>query len=949
MRLLPALLIACAAALTAPSAEAISTGAYGQNRPPSPPLEWNSIASERFRIAYPKGAEELARRALTTAEEAADEMEKRLGLRLEKAGAWFVFPSRYAAAASNIPAGGADTRLRAWSPLLRRRKMIVFDGLESDFRRSVRYFAARELQQQILYPNGGWEAVGLGPLFHLPDWFLEGTALYLAGPGRLREEAVLRGASLNNQLDSLDRLNDFNALAKRGGDLDLAAAQGYSAAAYIAEQYGDRALGQLLTAAAQERTGDMDKPLQKTLGIDFETFNKRWQRDAKKKYWPLIRAKEPIDYAARALPVGVPAHTYSPAWSPKGEALAAVVRSYRRDEVWLLSARDGSMIQNISKSARRQFDSMPVKGRALAWTPDGDAVLYIGRKGGRLRLIVSDVVIGDMRRCIDLPFKEAHSPAVYPDGKRVLLAASVDGQTDLFEIALNGAEEAAAPRRLTNDAHYDSSPVINPTGTTALYASERAGRSRLISLNLETGEQTELLDGAGGVYDPFWAKETGAFYFTAEWSGARDIYLYQPGAEGKGSPQRITNFLAGASTPAVSPDGSQIAFSSLHRGLETLFSLPMNQAEREPSAPPAPTEPSEQEEPIETADARESPPAQPLPFGFTLDGLSFRLYTPNDGAARAALEALAASWTGDFRLRALAAPSAKTAPSAAVQMEWLKRPVKYRLAVDRSERLHRDETGALKRQTESSAAFSAEYPLSRVKRIEASFGGVRAPLRYRHDARGIDADILKPAHTAFLGVSFVHDNASVFSSVGPVAGTRFRIEGYAVRGGDGVNALTFSADARLYAPLGQSAVFAGRAAAFHSGGTAPELTYLGGHTSLRGSRFEAFSGSRAAFSSLELRVPFVRELSLSWPARIRLRSIRGVLFMDAGAAWQKGGKPRAARVVNGQTRLEDLKWQFGFGARARILGHQLRWDLARGHDLVKASEWRALFRIDRDF
>ncbi|MDE0021617.1 MAG: BamA/TamA family outer membrane protein [Candidatus Poribacteria bacterium] len=947
MRLLPALLIACFAALAAPSAEAFSSGSYGQNRPPSPSLEWNSIASERFHIAYPKGAEELARSALTTAEEAADEMEKRLGLRLEKAGAWFVFPSRYAAAASNIPASGVDTRLRAWSPLLRRRKMIVFDGLEADFRRSVRYFAARELQQQILYPNGGWEAVGLGPLFHPPDWFLEGTALYLAGPGRLREEAVLRGASLNNQLDSLDRLNDFNALARRGGDLELAAAQGYSAAAYISNQYGDRALGQLLTAVAQERTGDMNKPLQKILGIDFETFNKRWQRDAKKKYWPLIRAKEPIDSAARALPVSVPAHTYSPAWSPKGEALAAVVRSYRRDEVWLLSARDGSMIQNISKSARRQFDSMPVRGRALAWTPDGDAVLYIGRKGPRLRLIVSDVVSGELRRCIDLPFKEAHSPAVYPDGKRVLLAASLDGQTDLFEVALNGAEEAAAPRRLTNDAHYDSSPVIDPTGKTALYASERAGRSRLVYLDLETGRQTELLDGAGGVYDPFWAKEPGAFYFTAEWSGARDIYLFQTDAEEKRSdPQRITNFLAGASTPAVSPDGSQIAFSSLHRGLETLFSLPMDQAEREPSAPPAPPE---QSETIETADARETPPAQPLPFGFTLDGLSFRLYTPNDGAARAALEVLAASWTGDFRLRALAVPSAKTAPSAAVQMEWLKRPVKYRLAVDRLERLHRDETGILKRQTESSAAFSAEYPLSRVKRIEASLGGVRAPLRYRHDARGIDADILKPVHTAFLGVSIVHDNASVSSAFGPVAGTRFRIEGSAVRGGDGVNALTFSADARLYTLLGRSAVFAGRIAAFHSGGAAPELAYLGGHTSLRGSRFEAFSGTRAAFSSLELRVPFVRELSLSWPARLRLRSIRGVLFMDAGAAWQRGEKPRAARVVDGQTRLDDLNWQFGFGARARILGHQLRWDLARGHDLVKASEWRGLFRIDRDF
>ena len=108
MRLLSVALIACFAA-AAPSAECFSTGSYGQNRPAPPPLEWASIESERFRIAYPKGAEQLAHRALRIAEEAADEMERRIGLRLKPHqgdSSWFVFPSRYSAAASNLPAGG---------------------------------------------------------------------------------------------------------------------------------------------------------------------------------------------------------------------------------------------------------------------------------------------------------------------------------------------------------------------------------------------------------------------------------------------------------------------------------------------------------------------------------------------------------------------------------------------------------------------------------------------------------------------------------------------------------------------------------------------------------------------------------------------------------------------------------------------------------------------------
>ena len=742
-----------------------------------------------------------------------------------------------------------------------------------------------------MYPNGAWEAVGLGPFFHPPDWFLEGMALYLAGPGRLREEAILRGASLNNQLNSLEQLNDFNKLASRGGDLELAAAQGYSAAAYIAEEYGQRALGQLLEAVAQERRGGMDKPLQQTLGIDFETFNKRWQRQTKKKYWPLIRAKKPIDSAARALPVGIPAHTYSPAWSPKGEALAAVVRSYRRDEVWLLSAQDGSMIQNISKPARTKYDTLPVKGRALAWTPDGDAVVYIGRKGPQLRLIVSDLVAETTRRCIDLPFKDAHSPAVYPDGSRVVLAASMGGQTDLYEVGLDGSP----PRRLTNDAHYDASPVIDSKGGTVLYASERGGRSRIVSLDLATGKQTLTLDGAGGAYDPFWGSEPGSFYFTAEWSGARDIYLYEPAsAERSNGPQRITNFLAGVSTPAASPDGSQIAFSSYYRGLETLFALPMGRAEREPAEPPmqaesAPAPPA--------ADAPESPPPSPLPFGLTLDGLSFRLYTPNDGSPRAALEAMAASWTGDFRLQALAAPSARTAPDAALQMKWLRRPVKYRLYAARAEPLHRNEAGELTRQTEISAAFAAEYPLSRVKRVEAVLGGSRAPLRFRHDARQMDTDLLKPVYSAFVGAAFVHDNVSDSSAFGPVAGTRFRLEASGMRVGIGGDALTLSGDARLYAPLGQSAVFAVRAAAFFSGGSAPELTYLGGHTSLRASRFEAFFRlARGVQFDGAARAVCARAVDFMAPAASAALHPRGVVYgRGRGVAKRRQAESRAAR------------------------------------------------------
>jgi outer membrane protein assembly factor BamA len=111
-----------------------------------------------------------------------------------------------------------------------------------------------------------------------------------------------------------------------------------------------------------------------------------------------------------------------------------------------------------------------------------------------------------------------------------------------------------------------------------------------------------------------------------------------------------------------------------------------------------------------------------------------------------------------------------------------------------------------------------------------------------------------------------------------------------------------------------------RAAASRSDGATPLRSYLGGHTSLRASSFEEFSGSRVALASIELRVPLLNEVRFAWPVRAGMRGIRGVLFMETGIAWDEGDKPRIARRTDDGLRLEDLTYEYGFGARARFLG-----------------------------
>ena len=182
-----------------------------------------------------------------------------------------------------------------------------------------------------------------------------------------------------------------------------------------------------------------------------------------------------------------------------------------------------------------------------------------------------------------------------------------------------------------------------------------------------------------------------------------------------------------------------------------------------------------------------------------------------------------------------------------------------------------------------------------------------------------------------------------------MTGTGYRLDATGTVGEGNVRALSLSVDARRYFRLGARTVFAARFMLAGSNGPTPERFYLGGHTSLRASEFEAVHGSRVGLASAELRVPLVNEIRTGWPIRTTMRGVRGVLFADVGIAWDKDASPVIGRDTEQGYELVDLIQQYGFGLRARIIGLQLRWDLARGYNFVRSTEWRSLVRVDHDF
>jgi hypothetical protein len=263
------------------------------------------------------------------------------------------------------------------------------------------------------------------------------------------------------------------------------------------------------------------------------------------------------------------------------------------------------------------------------------------------------------------------------------------------------------------------------------------------------------------------------------------------------------------------------------------------------------------------------------------------------------------------------------------------------------------------------------WPIDRYRRVEL-FGGL---LQYREEFNdpSLEAysqdfqqdrfgrELFRRGTYIPLGVNFVQET-TIFREFGPLAGNTMRLS-YEVSPaiGDTLGRQTADVDARYYLRLGGTGLLALRAKGFKSWGDAPDFTYFGGNSEMRGYEYLEFIGSEAAFLNAELRFPFIE--AMLTPIGI-LGGIRGVFFANMGGArfegqpfkWLSNKSEIYTPVVNfnenpltGQLtpifgpptrvdglRLVDARASYGIGLETFALGFPVHFDWA----------WRTLFNRD---
>jgi len=241
-----------------------------------------------------------------------------------------------------------------------------------------------------------------------------------------------------------------------------------------------------------------------------------------------------------------------------GERMSGTVQNRSIKEIYI-SDYDGENQRRVTVGKTLNI--------APRWSPDGRAIAYTSYRRGGANIFISNIFQGTLDEVTKGDrVGENWLPAWSPDGAHIAFSSTRDGNPEIYVVNRDGSNL----RRITNHPGIDITPTWSPTGNQIAFTSDRTGTPQIYVVGSD-GLNLAKRSSDGYCDRPTWSPAPyNEIAFSSRSGPGFDIRVIDL-VTGRSS--ALTNGEGTNESPAYSPNGRHIVFTSTRSGKTQVFTM----------------------------------------------------------------------------------------------------------------------------------------------------------------------------------------------------------------------------------------------------------------------------------------------------------------------------------------------------------------------------------------
>jgi TolB protein len=241
-----------------------------------------------------------------------------------------------------------------------------------------------------------------------------------------------------------------------------------------------------------------------------------------------------------------------------GERMAGTIENRGAKEIYIADY-DGENQRRVTTGFSLNINS--------TWSPDGRSIVYTSYIRGLPNIFVSHIYQGTR----DELTKNAGNnflPVFSPDGTRIAFISNRDqaGNTEVYVMNVDGSNV----QRLTNNPAADTTPTWNPQGTQIAFVSDRSGSPQIWVMGVDGLGQRQLTHESYADRPTWSPAPYNEVAYAAKTGPGQDIKILDLATR---EVRQLTFGEGTNESPAFSPNGRHLAFSSTRSGKTQIFTM----------------------------------------------------------------------------------------------------------------------------------------------------------------------------------------------------------------------------------------------------------------------------------------------------------------------------------------------------------------------------------------